>query len=155
MTVTRKRIGYWLPVIVWMGIVYAMSTDAFASKNTVVFLEPFLRFLMPQISPATVHLLHSLIRKSGHLAEYFILGLLLFRAFRGGSTEDWTWRWAMLAITVVVLYAISDEFHQLFVSTRTGSAFDVCIDAAGGIISQVVSVRRAKPQLSEAAIFSR
>lgn len=80
--------------------------------------------------------IHALIRKAGHVIEYFVLGLLLFRTFRGGSISSWNWRWSFFAVIVVVLWAASDEFHQSFVSTRTASAVDVGIDTAGGIFAQ-------------------
>jgi VanZ family protein len=87
-----------------------------------------------------VELIHGLIRKAGHATEYFVLGILLFRAFRGGSTEEKVWRWALLAAVVTVFYAASDEFHQSFVSTRTPSFWDVGIDSAAGFFSQVAGV---------------
>jgi VanZ family protein len=39
---------------------------------------------------------------------------------------------------VVILWAVSDELHQSFVSTRTASAADVGIDTAAGILAQFV-----------------
>jgi VanZ family protein len=86
--------------------------------------------------------IHGIIRKSGHVAEYFILGILLFRAFRSGSNESPGWRSALYSIFIVLLYAAGDEFHQSFVSTRTASLFDIGIDTMGGILAQGVSVLR-------------
>jgi len=85
-------------------------------------------------------LTHTFIRKSGHIIEYFTLGLLLFRAFRGNSIVWWNWRWSAFAVIVVILWAASDEFHQSFVPTRTASVVDVAIDTVGGVFAQFVSV---------------
>lgn len=98
-----------------------------------------LRFFVPRISSEEMDFIHTLIRKAGHVIEYFVLGLLLFRTFRGNSTSLWSWRWSFFAIVAVVLWAASDEFHQSFVSTRTASALDVGIDTAGGILAQFVA----------------
>ena len=117
-----------------------MSTGTFSAKNTYLITEPILRFLMPSILPEKVDMIHGIIRKLGHVTEYFILGLLLFRAFRSGSGELRILRWACYSFLVVVLYALSDEFHQSFVATRTASLFDVGIDTLGGILAQGVSV---------------
>jgi len=117
-----------------------MSTGTFSADNTSLIIEPILHFLTPSITPEKVDLIHGAIRKLGHVTEYFILGILLFRAFRCGSKELLSWRWAFYSILVVVLYAASDEFHQSFVSTRTASLFDVGIDTLGGILAQGVSV---------------
>ena len=97
-----------------------------------------LRFLAPKISSQEINLIHGLIRKAAHLIEYFILGLLLVRAFRGDFTESWKWRWSFFAVMVLILWATTDEFHQSFVTTRTASTLDVCIDAAGGMLAQLV-----------------
>ncbi len=117
-----------------------MSTETFSSRNTFSWIETLLRFLVPKISSQEMGLIHAFIRKAGHVIEYFILGLLLFRAFRGDLTGSWSWRWSFFAVIVVVLWAATDEFHQSFVPTRMASAVDVGIDTAGGILAQFVSV---------------
>jgi VanZ family protein len=142
MTFSRNFIKYWLPVIFWMCFIFWMSTETFSSENTFSLTEAFLRFLVPRISSQEMGLIHAFIRKAGHVTEYFILGLLLFRAFRGGSAAPWNWRWSFFAVVVVVLWAVSDEFHQSFVATRTASAVDVGIDTVGGILAQFVSALR-------------
>jgi VanZ family protein len=116
-----------------------MSTETFSTQNTFSLIETVLRFLVHEISSKEIGLIHALIRKAGHVIEYFILGLLLFRAFRGGSIASWNWRWSFFAVMVVVLWAASDEFHQSFVPTRRASLVDVGIDTAGGILAQFVS----------------
>ena len=135
-----RNFRYWVPVLLWMSFIFLMSTGTFSGENTSLIIEPILHFLMPSITPEKVDLIHGAIRKLGHVTEYFILGILLFRAFRCGSKELLSWRWALYSILVVVLYAASDEFHQSFVSTRTASLFDVGIDTLGGILAQGVSV---------------
>jgi len=117
-----------------------MSTGTFSAQNTSLIIEPILHFLMPSSSPEKVPMIHGVIRKLGHVTEYFILGILLFRAFRGGSKELRNLRWAFSSFLVVVLYAASDEFHQSFVSTRVASLFDVGSDTLGGILAQGVNV---------------
>ena len=126
---------YWIPVIVWMGVIFWMSTGSFSSANTAIIIETVLYFLFPGISAVQLDLVHGLIRKAGHVTEYFILCMLLFRAFRNESVQRWRLRWAIQAIVVVSFYALSDEFHQSYVSTRTASIFDVGIDVASGILA--------------------
>jgi VanZ family protein len=94
--------------------------------------------LIPKISAQELGLIHAVIRKAGHVTEYFILGLLLFRTFSSSSISSWSWRWSLYAVIIVVLWAVSDEFHQSFVPTRTASAVDVGIDTAAGILAQFV-----------------
>ncbi len=117
-----------------------MSTDAFSMQKTSAIIEPVLEFLAPSLSVKEIRMVHTVIRKLAHVTEYFILGVLLFRAFRGGSAEGRNRSWVFSSLVVVVLYAAGDEFHQLFVSTRTASVVDVIIDTAGGILAQGASV---------------
>jgi VanZ family protein len=131
---------YWSPVILWMSFIFWMSTDTFSAKHTSLIIEPILRFLMPEISSQELDMIHGLIRKCGHVVEYFVLGLFLFRAFRASFIRSRIWYWVFPSIIGVVLYAASDEFHQSFVSARTASIIDVGIDTTGGILSQIACV---------------
>jgi VanZ family protein len=124
----------WLPVLVWMCLIFAGSTDQGSAGNTSGFVEPFLRWLMPQLSQEGIDRLHFLIRKCGHLTEYAILGALALRALAPASTEAGAkrrWKIAALALAIAALYAASDEFHQRFVPSRGASFEDVLLDACG------------------------
>jgi VanZ family protein len=131
---------YWLPVMLWVGLISWMSTETFAASNTSRIIEPILRFLMPHISETEVQVIHGAIRKLAHVTEYFILGLFLFRAFRRNSADPKTWRWALYSLVVVLLLAAGDEFHQSFEATRTASVVDVGIDTAGGFLAQCAAM---------------
>jgi len=67
------------------------------------------------------------LRKLAHMAEYAVLGLLLARAVRRPS----------VALILGVLYAVSDEVHQMFVAGRQGSPLDVVVDAVGVTIGVI------------------
>jgi VanZ family protein len=139
MIFNRNLTKYWIPAILWMGFIYWMSTDTFSSENTFSYVETLLRFWVPKISFQEMVSLNALIRKAAHVTEYFVFGLLLFRMFRGSSVSSWNWRWPILAVIAVALWAASDEFHQSFVPSRMASAADVAIDTAGGILAQFVA----------------
>jgi VanZ family protein len=139
---------YWLPVVLWMAVIYLVSTAAFSADHTSRLIRPILHFLLPQASEETLQFLHGIIRKLAHFTEYFILGVLLFRAFRAGSPVQQDWRWAILSLLAGVLYAAGDELHQSFVSTRTPALFDVAIDSLGGLVAQcaiLIKRRRSSP----------
>ena len=139
MIFNRNFIKYWLPVILWLCFIFWMSTETFSAENTFSWMEMVLGVLFPKISSQEMIFIHVLIRKAAHVTEYFVLGLLLFRTFRGDSVSSWSWRWSFFALIVVVVWAAGDEFHQSFVPTRTASAVDVAIDTAGGILAQCVA----------------
>jgi VanZ family protein len=133
---------YWFPVLLAMAFIFWMSTKTFSAENTYIIIEPILRFFSPSLSRRKIAVIHWVIRKLAHLTEYFISGLLLFRAFRSGSSERWKWRWVYSTLVVVLLLAASDEFHQSFVSTRTASVVDVGIDTVGGVLALSVCAWR-------------
>jgi VanZ family protein len=136
----RRKLQYWFPVFLWIGFIFWMSTGMFSAQNTYLFFEPLLRFFVSSVSQKEIILFHIILRKCAHVTEYFISGLLLFRAIRNDSDKRREWLWAFSSLLVVVLIAASDEFHQSFVSTRTASILDVGIDVLGGFIAQCLSV---------------
>jgi VanZ family protein len=135
---SNNNAKYWLPAVLWMCFIFWMSTAMFAAQNTSSIIEPILRYLMPTISHKQLEHLHFIIRKSAHITEYFISGLLLFRAFRSGSEEHHAWRWALYSFLVLVVIAATDEYHQSFVADRTSSIVDVGIDSMGGVFALFV-----------------
>jgi VanZ family protein len=133
----RAILKYWLPPAAWMVLIFSASADPHSYEHSSRFIEPFLRWLFPQMSQAHVELIHHVFRKCCHLAEYAVLALLLWRAIRRPDKKiprPWNWDEAGLALSTVFLYAASDEFHQIFVPTRTPLVSDVFIDTTGGAI---------------------
>jgi len=122
-----------MPVIVWMFLIFAGSSDALSAEHTSRFLVPFLRWLDPSLSFETIATIHFTLRKLGHFTEYFILAALLWRALRG--TFNALSRRLISAVTFLIAaaFAASDEFHQAFVPSRTSTVHDVMIDCVGAI----------------------
>lgn len=128
-------VRYWLPVLIWMALVFSASADTQSYQHSSRLFEPLLRWLFPGLSPTAVATLHHAFRKTCHLTEYAILAWLFWRAIRKPVKNDprpWLWSEAGLALAVVFIYAASDELHQAFVPTRTPHVSDVLIDTCGG-----------------------
>jgi VanZ family protein len=136
----RAFLKFWLPVLFWMALIFSASADSHSAEHTSRFFVPVLRWLFPQMSPAHIEEIHHLFRKCGHLAEYAILALLLWRALHASKNHLPAWSWPEVGGTllIVFIYAASDEFHQRFVPTRTALVSDVFIDTAGGAIGLLV-----------------
>jgi VanZ family protein len=133
-----KWLRYWWPALIWAVVISGFSTGAFTSDNTSHFIIPILRFFLPHAAPETLEFLHHIIRKCGHLTEYFILSMLILRGIRAGEKGLYL-RWALVTILIVACYAALDEYHQSFVPGRTAAAGDVLIDTSGGIAAQIVA----------------
>ena len=128
-------VSKWMPVFAWMLLIFAGSSDALSAEHTSRFIVPFLRWLDPQISIATIATVHFTLRKLGHFSEYAILASLLLRGLRGTFREGRSGFLALAAFFIAAGFAASDEFHQSFVPTRTASARDVLIDCLGALFA--------------------
>lgn len=84
--------------------------------------------------------LYVLWRKVGHVSEYAVLMGLWWRALATTMTDR---RALAGAFAITILYAITDEFHQTFVSGRSGRALDVGIDGAGALLAAALISRSA------------
>ena len=62
-----------------------------------------------------------------------MLAFLARRAFITSARTFIQRYWFELALLLVVIYALLDEFHQSFVPSRTASIYDSAIDIAGGL----------------------
>lgn len=69
----------------------------------------------------------SLFRKFAHFSEYCILGFLLYLTL----IEFVHHKTLLLTIVLCVIYAISDEIHQLYVVGRVFAFVDIVIDSIG------------------------
>lgn len=73
-----------------------------------------------------------IVRKAGHLSEYFILYILVYIVLR----ETYSLKKSLLfALLGTLLYSCTDEFHQTFVQGREGCLRDVLIDTFGGALA--------------------
>ncbi len=111
----NKFLKYWLPPIVWMCVIFYMSSQQHVSVST----ESTYNFM---------------VLKTGHMIGYAILYLLFFRAVYSQKKKQKLDEVLLRAIFYTLLYAAFDEIHQLFVPTRTGHLRDVAIDSIGVFI---------------------
>lgn len=72
-----------------------------------------------------------LIRKSAHFFFYFILTILIIILLIDFDISRK--RAYILSLVTCILFAFSDEIHQLFISGRNSSFIDIIIDTSGAI----------------------
>jgi len=148
----KSFLKYWLPVLIWLGLIFVGSTDALSAEQTSRFLVPFLRWLDPQISFATIAAIHFALRKLGHLTEYVIFAALLWRALRRGTRlQARVSKLFLVAWLAAAIFAVTDEFHQSFVPSRTATLGDVLIDICGAFVGLAIcwafATRRTKEKI--------
>ena len=127
----RKAALYCLATLAWMGVIFWFShqpSDASSGQSGII---------VESITTATgVTLPEVVVRKSAHFIAYAILGTLVaFTVLRHTIPAKTA---AKIAALIVVAYAISDEFHQLFIPGRSGEVTDVLLDSIAGILAIVL-----------------
>lgn len=133
-----RLLSRYLPLVAWLAFISFASSASFSAGNTSRFIGPFILWFFPNTSQETLLVVHIITRKLAHFVEYAILGLLAARAFRTSPRPAIHQRWFLISATIVVTYALMDEYHQTFVPTRTGSIYDSFIDIAGGLTALLV-----------------
>ena len=121
----KKNINIIL-LIIWMIIIFIMSSfNGESSGNQSNFI---VNIISEIFSISNVNYLSFIIRKLAHFTEYFILGILVINNFKKIDKKI-----IFGSIIFCMLYAFTDEFHQLFVSGRSGQIIDVLIDSFGSM----------------------
>ena len=152
----RVFLKYWLPLLIWLAVVFVGSTDLMSAEHTSRFIVPVLLWLKPGLSPKTIWFVLVFVRKCAHVSEYAVLALLLWRALRGSPALHM--KISTLCGTVLLgcaLFAASDEFHQSFVKTRTPSVRDVLLDITGALFGLLIGVSLAYRHVKESRSITR
>ena len=144
----RSFLKYWLPLLTWLCVIFVGSTDLMSAEQTSRFLVPLFRWLKPDISTEALAQVHFFVRKLGHISEYAIFALLLWRALRSGTNLQMKLPILFVAAWILCgVFAATDEFHQSFVSSRTASPIDVMTDVCGALIGLAVCLVLARKNL--------
>ncbi len=124
----RKFVRLWLPVVIWMGVIFLGSSIGNVPKTGGVAVD------------AIVH-------RTAHVIEFAILGWLLLRAISAGCPISR--REMMIALIVIAVYGASDEFHQRFTPGRSSELSAVLFDTAGGLIGMWLWRWKSRKSTSE------
>ena len=119
-----KKLDPWAPPLVLMAVIFFFSAQ-------------------PNLSSGLGWIDH-LGRKVVHASEYALLCFLWWRALR--TVMDRTV--ALLPAWIfATLYAVTDEFHQTFVSGRHGTWVDVVIDSLGAGVFVLLTLRAQRQRV--------
>jgi VanZ family protein len=131
-------VAAWGPVVVWVAVIFSLSSDQFSDVNTAAWLSAMPMVGILGIPPAAIEAGNFIVRKSAHFVEYALLGMLLLRALRATSQQRGR-RALAVAIAGAAVCASLDELRQhFFTATRTGTAHDVVLDIVGALIGALV-----------------
>ncbi len=140
-----NKVLYIISVICWMLIIFCFSArdraeSAMDSKSfitvivkvcTTVEYKVGIRDKLPSNDEINtmVRKLQNPVRKMAHGTIYFVLAMLILLAL--DTNADSFLNNALIAIGCCFLYALTDEYHQTFVSGRAGEFRDCLIDTLG------------------------
>jgi len=127
----------WGWVLLLLGLIWVLSTLSFSADSTSRVFIPSLRKLFPGLTGQELQQVHYLIRKLAHVCVYFVLSLILFRAFNRGR-QEWHFTSSLAAMGLVLLIAFLDELHQWFVPGRGSSFKDVILDSLAAALAQIL-----------------
>ena len=138
-----KKTIFAVLLVLWMGFIFSMSSEnAEKSSNTsgqtirvVLSAVPGFEEQPEEVKVNIIEKLQFIVRKSAHFIGYMILGILAsgLILYYGNINKKY-----LLAFLICVIYAISDEIHQLFVPGRSGQVRDVLIDSAGSLLGIIL-----------------
>ena len=133
---TVSKVLAWIAVIVWAVLIFVASAKSgldFDTGNGPLelarrWLADALSSLMGRpVDPSPI----------GHFSEYLVFSALLFNALRM-HLHTRSSRVALCAIAIAAAYAVTDEFHQMFVPGRECDPVDWIVDVAAATIAAFV-----------------
>lgn len=141
MAKVRKNINLLL-VIGWMCFIFYMSNKpAEVSNGQSDFVLNLLSSIGLNLNSVFGNFSITIIRKGAHITEYLILFLLLYNYLKDYFINK---KLYIICFIIVIIYACTDEFHQLFIPGRAGKITDVIIDSTGAMIGILIMYLKSK-----------
>ena len=136
-----KKIILWILVIFWMGLIFWFSSfnGIDSTRQSRGFLHDTLGKIIDVIKPSMseydkeilIEKLDTPVRKMAHASVFFILAIFVFLLLKSYNIKNIY----IISFLICLLYAISDEVHQIFVSERSAGVLDVIIDSSGSLVA--------------------
>ncbi len=139
-----KRVIYTILLIIWMLVIFLFSnqtasksqstSDKVASDIVDVVEVVTKNDIKESKKESIIENTRFIVRKTAHFTLYFILGIIVYLLLTSYNVK----RPILYSILFCLLYACSDEIHQLFSSGRTAKVMDVCIDTFGSSVAIII-----------------
>lgn len=132
----KKTIIKVILVILWMTVIFCFSNQV--SDDSTKLSDGFIKNTVCKVDKGCkIDSYVTPVRKSAHFCVYLILGLLVMNCFKVNK------KYIIYSVIICLLYSISDEIHQMFISGRSGEVLDVLIDTFGSFIG-ITSIYKYK-----------
>lgn len=142
----KIKIVLWLMVLLWMVIIFNLSSQVAEASNSLskgmtAAIINTLKTIVPNIE-TDMRTLNHMIRKNAHFFAYFVLCFGILTALRRSRVE--IYKAIIISVLICVVYAISDEVHQMFVPGRGPQVKDVFIDTGGACLGALIYLGLSK-----------
>ncbi|MCK4549995.1 MAG: VanZ family protein, partial [Candidatus Krumholzibacteria bacterium] len=120
----------WLPLIVWIVMIFALSSIPGFSSDDVNLPTGFDKIV--------------------HFIEYAIFAMLYYRGLSYGGVRI-RWSIVIIVITSGIAVAALDEMYQSYIPRRDSSFYDLVMDSAGVVAGTLAAVLRHVIKIRKAA----
>ncbi len=122
----------WALVIICMGVIFYLSAQVAEESQELSdsLINNFFEWL-------GIAFANDFIRTLAHCLEFMGLSVLIFNAVYVSWELKLT---PVIAFAGTVLYAVTDEIHQLFVPGRAFQFSDILVDSTGALIGAIASL---------------
>lgn len=123
-------------LVLWCLLIFYFSnqkgsTSLGSSNQVIEFINLILKKFNSNSDITSFKYISFVVRKLAHIFLYFILYFLAYyTAFQFNIKKR-----KFLSLLFCFLYAVSDEFHQLFIPNRSFGFTDILIDTLGSLLA--------------------
>lgn len=147
-----KKLILYILIFLWMGLIFFFSNQP--SNESTNVSDGVMSKIINIVEVITNHEFNNNeidniyeygitpLRKCAHFTIYFILGILFYLLIREYNLE--VKKTLVISLLFCIIYACSDELHQLFIFGRSGEVRDVLIDSLGSFLGIFITSKVIK-----------
>ena len=139
MKLNNKKLIFFILILIWMILVFLFSSQNSYKSARISggITHRIVSLFFNDSDKNMVDNIEHIVRKFAHFSMYFIGGMLFFNL---SDLYEINLKNKILYSQIFgTFYAITDEFHQLFVPGRSGEIRDVILDSCGVLLGIALS----------------
>jgi VanZ family protein len=136
-----KKILYLSAFVIWIVVIFILSaqpkeeSNALSMKVTEVVTEKVIPDKVVKEKDFNMDRLNNVMRTHAHFLLYMVLGILTLNLLGAVGVSKYR---ELIALLICIIYAMTDEFHQLFVPGRGAQITDVLVDSSGALVGILI-----------------
>ena len=131
-----KKILLWILVLAWMGLIFYFSSQNSIESTNQSRSIVNKTVIVENKNESELVSIDAKIRKIAHVCEFLVLGVLVCFLIKEYTLD--IRKILFICFIIGIIYACSDELHQLYVPGRSGEISDVIIDTSGLLLGEIL-----------------